>query len=633
MSEHSASQRSTFARLASTPMRDIVRGRITGRLDLDALLAASGLEKPLTDLIRRVAKRTRLTRLEKIDVARELIAHFQDGRAAGRTPEELIGAFGDVRDAARLIRRARKRNRPAPVRALGHAMKGVGVFVAALFVVYIVFAVRFFTADPNPDRNYVTELNAAMPEVPPGERAWPVYKEAFAALAPYPDAFEGGYIPHYEQVDQENETYAPLVRYIEENQRGVELLREAASKPAMGVELSTSPGDFAIDWPKKSESPVEVESSWPIDDLGPNALLNVVLFHQYTIRSAALLLASDATLAAQQDDVERALRDIDAIIGMGSHAGEAPFISSDLVKLSIYNVAMKTASRLLAAHGEAFADEQLVRLAHAFAALDDQRLWVAFQHERYYFYDMLQRLYGEGDDATITWGGLHMLTDIFPSHLHQTVDPAPSLLDRAAGPVAAAFIANRGDMRAKYDELMDLAEAEAGRALWERDGSALDRRIEDLRSGSIVKRARYYPIHLLMPAIDKIARNSHLTAQSRDGLLIAIALHLYERHADAFPKSLDALVPRHLPAVPRDRFDGKPMRYTLRDGEPIVYSIGTDYDDDGGAAPVNHEGEPIPGAAARWRPRSEVEQMQAHPDFAHSIPDGDWILYPPHADN
>ena len=42
------------------------------------------------------------------------------------------------------------------------------------------------------------------------------------------------------------------------------------------------------------------------------------------------------------------------------------------------------------------------------------------------------------------------------------------------------------------------------------------------------------------------------------------------------------MVPDFLPAVPADPFGGKPLRYVIRKGACIVYSIGRDQTDDGG---------------------------------------------------
>lgn len=52
-----------------------------------------------------------------------------------------------------------------------------------------------------------------------------------------------------------------------------------------------------------------------------------------------------------------------------------------------------------------------------------------------------------------------------------------------------------------------------------------------------------------------------------------LALALYQREHRELPATLDALVPDYLPAVPRDYFDGAPIRYS-RDFR-AVWSVGS----------------------------------------------------------
>ena len=59
----------------------------------------------------QVVRQTRLWRNEKVDVANDLVAHFQDGLAFGHSPDDLLRTFGDPQAAAQLIRRAKRRNR------------------------------------------------------------------------------------------------------------------------------------------------------------------------------------------------------------------------------------------------------------------------------------------------------------------------------------------------------------------------------------------------------------------------------------------------------------------------------------------------------------------------------------------
>jgi hypothetical protein len=59
-----------------------------------------------------------------------------------------------------------------------------------------------------------------------------------------------------------------------------------------------------------------------------------------------------------------------------------------------------------------------------------------------------------------------------------------------------------------------------------------------------------------------------LLAQRR-GAMLKLAIRLYESDNGAMPATLAALVPRYLPAVPADPFDGKAFRYRISAGEQI----------------------------------------------------------------
>jgi hypothetical protein len=55
-------------------------------------------------------------------------------------------------------------------------------------------------------------------------------------------------------------------------------------------------------------------------------------------------------------------------------------------------------------------------------------------------------------------------------------------------------------------------------------------------------------------------------------------------HTNALPQSLEQLVPTCCKAVPADPYDGQPLRYKMHGASYVVYSVGSDGQDDGGAA-------------------------------------------------
>ncbi len=132
---------------------------------------------------------------------------------------------------------------------------------------------------------------------------------------------------------------------------------------------------------------------------------------------------------------------------------------------------------------------------------------------------------------------------------------------------------------------------------------------------------RYWLPSLLLPAIDAVFNAAERTIQLRDGAEVAIALTLWKRRHGQWPERLDQLVPDLLPAVPPDRADGKPLRYAVREGQAVVYSIGADRDDDGGRQAVD------PDSAIVTRFGQVSAEDQGRTDGTDY--DGDWVLWPP----
>ncbi len=75
-----------------------------------------------------------------------------------------------------------------------------------------------------------------------------------------------------------------------------------------------------------------------------------------------------------------------------------------------------------------------------------------------------------------------------------------------------------------------------------------------------------------------------LCAQVQQQMAVtAIAISRYRLQRGMLPADLSALVPKYLPALPRDSMDGKALRYRLQPGAGFVlYSVGEDGKDDGG---------------------------------------------------
>ena len=86
---------------------------------------------------------------------------------------------------------------------------------------------------------------------------------------------------------------------------------------------------------------------------------------------------------------------------------------------------------------------------------------------------------------------------------------------------------------------------------------------------------------MMRPPTDSYA---DLVAQVRTART-ALAVERYRLAHGTLPGGLADLVPDYLDGVPEDPFDGRPLRYKKLEKGYVVYSVGEDGKDDGGAEP------------------------------------------------
>src|SRR6185436_9436010 len=169
---------SLWHRLYNTRLRDALRGRFDASLDWRAIVAMAQLPAELANAVDVVVRRSRLWRSEKVDVAADLVGHFQDGLEAGRSPAELLQSFGDTKMAGQLIGRSKKRGR-----SLTWQLWHVGWMSAAvLLLAYIVTGIWMSIGRPSVTVDYLAKVNTTALSVPESERAWPIYRDAFLSI-------------------------------------------------------------------------------------------------------------------------------------------------------------------------------------------------------------------------------------------------------------------------------------------------------------------------------------------------------------------------------------------------------------------------------------------------------------------
>ncbi|MCC6676255.1 MAG: hypothetical protein IT436_03845 [Phycisphaerales bacterium] len=610
---------SLIRRMSTTPMRDWIRGRLTGRLDRDRLLEDAALPGPLAELIRQVARRTRLWRTEKVEVTRELIAHFRDGLASGADPIALAADFGDPARAARLIRRAKRRGRPLPWRAMIYTRNGLAGILAAMVIIYIGLAARYFTGRPTISRDYLAELNHPSLSMSESDRAWPLYREGMFLLPPVPPGLDS-IAGMLDALDPQDPRREPYIEYLRACGPALEKFAQAGERPGLGAILSTEDdAELSRHWER-------LQGGGPAAAPPPSAgeapdLISVQIRYLGKFRSIARILAADAQLAALEQDKARVERDLQTMVALTDHTIDHPFLIGQLTGHALMAYSSEQILHHIDRYPDVLTEDQMRNLAHRLSSVSDGKLRVRLSGEIAFFDDLMQHLYtddGHGDGRLA--GGAVQLAQSLLSTLPFNHDRLT--LDSAAGPLVMGVTAGRAEITRLYRSYVAEAQALGDQPMWDRGEPKVTASIEQLVADPF-KKARYWPALLLIPAFDRLPASADATTQRRDAALTAIALELHRRRAGSYPESLAPLAPALLPELPPDQFDGRPIKYFIRDSRPVLYSIGPDRKDDRGRPP-NAES---PAAEGFYSP-DQARRMLADPVQRARI-DGDWILFPP----
>lgn len=290
------------------------------------------------------------------------------------------------------------------------------------------------------------------------------------------------------------------------------------------------------------------------DLMGPE--LNVMLPVLNEERNAANVLGLDAHEAMARGRTSLAIDDVQTIFGMSRHFGQRPLLVSGLVGIGIDGLGSRMLEDVL----------PMVKSQDELAGLKLEQLPSLGQAFR-------QALLGEECFGVILYAN-------FP----QSAARAPqsvivqSLGDGLEGTFVRTYLLGLDAYVDLLTQLQEMAKQpyylEAGRL-----------NSEDFYHGGGLMMSILAPS--MRRALQSLAQGEarELCAQT------AVAMTRYRLDHGTLPSHLGDLVPGYMQSVPLDPFDGHPLRLVTRDGKWIVYSIGPDGVDDGGAELLNGKGD------------------------------------------
>jgi hypothetical protein len=626
-------QPTLWQRVCYTRLTDAVRGRFDASLDWRLVVAEAKLPPELAAVVGQVVTHSRLWRREKVAVAAELIAHFQDGLEAGESPESLARSFGDARQTAILIRRAKKRNRSVAWHLWRYGCWTIG----AIAIAYIAAGLWMLLDRPTVKTDYLAILNEHARAVPENERAWPLYRKALLASGAHASRLESDPVNLASSAKPDDANWPEAEQFLLGHADALAKLREAAGRRDLGLLVQTSPGaimpeDRILFGIRATPEDIEAAKKQTAKD---HWLVATHLPHASLLQTAAGLLANDARRAAAAGDGDTAMADVMSIYGLSRHCQETPFLVNMLVAEHAQQRARAAIEDILRKHPTLWSDDQLRDLAHQTAGsqIDWRR---AFDGERASFYDSMQRVYtddghGDGrlalnvDASTASQSNFFELLNSVTNSMTDGKTATPlsnSVLAMLAMPATNMVVASRREMTDMHDRLADRALDQMETPLWETpEGSSIDDEVNSWNDRPLT-RFRYLFISLLLPSYDGMRHAYASSEGQREGLMIGLALELYHRQHGKWPESLAELTPRWLPELPVDRITGKPLLYRIVGDRPIVYSAGVDSDDDGGRLPAyySERGLPYSVGPPQQTPLNATDEMKAQFD-------GDWIIW------
>lgn len=383
------------------------------------------------------------------------------------------------------------------------------------------------------------ELNAWRNAVPDTENGALLLNEAFLLIRTLPDN-RSNEVVELKLLERANEwepsTRASVAEYAQLNELALAKVREA-------LELSASrfPADFSF---------------------GPDTPLP----HLARLKEMARILQLRSCLAADEGRGPASAEDISTLVRLARTLDDEPIAISFLVRCAIVQMAVKATERNLNRTG--FGEDASAALQRAFAESPNSNLLArAFIGERATMAPAFRLSRSEAeaitrddDDArnprppqrySGKAGIFNWATGFFERDLNfylQTMGKSISLA--ALQPPAALALTNH----------FDQATTRASKRL-------------------------YILSAMSLPSFTKIAvRDATIQANAKLAV-VALAIERFRIARGKLPETLEELVPRFLDRVPHDPFDGKPLRYRQLPTRYVIYSVGSDGNDDGGREP------------------------------------------------
>ena len=422
----------------------------------------------------------------------------------------------------------------------------------------------------------------------------------------------------------------------------LDAFRKAANLKSLGLVLQPdardySDEDFAALFPcQEKANHKSFFSDYNPDGLLDGASIAILLPHVQAMRRAARLLHVDSRLAVVEGDSDRVVQNIETVLGLANQTADTPTLVNTLVAVATARIGFDQLEEIISESPDFLSETQLAKLQDRIQKTDI-RSWLNYEGEQLLLKDMVQRCYtddGNGD-GRMTAAGMQLLNGELFGMVALVSDNASSsdaplsrfeqmknawaefkeskLAKSVIAPTSLYTCASRTEVLAKAEELY--REIESDHKLpFRKSRSSKPDGWKDFDDFLEQNKTEYILLATVMPPVRPVRAAVDRTVAQKNAVLTALAMYRYHKRNKEWPKTEDDLIPEFLDRMPADILTGKPLHSKIVDDRLLIYSVGMDYDDDGGVDGVEN-GEPLERVQIQPGPKTE--------DF-----EGDWILWP-----
>ena len=525
-------------------------------------LESQNLPACAADFIKLVIRKMRYRKKVRADVQAELTAHFEDELSGSKTDEEkekraqqLIAEFGDMKLLAVLLRRAKKRCRPLWRTAVARAFQTIGVLILCL----ILYCVYISLGKPNIRVNYVDEaLRIARAQVDESQNAAPFYQKAVDAYKEPP------------LVEDETGRERSLLDVIQKKSWVTELTEEELT--LMKNWLSDN-NDAAGFFKQAAEMPY----CWWRRQAENDIVIVILVPELKNMKNVARLLSWRAMLNAFNGNIESAFDDLLTCYRTGRHLKGPLSLIEQLVGMAIQGLSSGTATIIL--QNRQVDSELLKNFQADIEKLMAEDTFIAdYTTERFLALDFLQRCYTDNGS-----GSGHMIPGAVGKFPYFELGDFDNVVLNYSQFLAMAVVsADRDDMSREFEKFYSNAQRWAYKTPWQLHKENVDLEM-GLDKWSRIKRIRYWPVTVLMPAIGKVGELTYRNKAGIEALVTIVALLRYHQDNGRYPQNLNELVDTaYIRRLPMDPYSSQSLCYKKTDDAFILYSVGLNFKDDGG---------------------------------------------------